>query len=537
MPHTAKAHTERIVKAMLNPGFYPHQVQAPVVHIQTHISHVFLTGPFAYKLKKPVEMGFLDFTTLEARRKYCFEELRLNRRLAPEIYLGVWAVAEHDGLLQLTNPRKPQGQVLDYVVHMRQMDTSRMMRELISRGEVHRGHIRALARLLARFYSEARNDEHVALFGTPERVEFNVRENFEQTEAYIGITVSAERWKTIRDWSLRFIKENQQLLWKRIKEGWIREGHGDLHTGNINLAPDGKVHIFDCIEFNERFRHQDVACDLAFLAMDLDFLGQQELSRELVVSYIQASGDKTMVQLMDFYKCYRAMVRAKIHSFALDDPGLDETAKTTNRNLAIAYFSLAERYTGLARKPVMVCMMGLMGAGKSTLARMLAGRRQWMLVASDVVRKNIAGIHPHSPRHEPWGQGLYGPEMTKATYEALAEIAADRLKLGEDVIIDASFTSQHWRQHFLEVARSSGAKAVFVEVRCQPQELYRRLEARPQVGPEPSDGRLELLKSQQQAWEEPSAEVAKATVVIDNSGDPHSALEQLLKLLRQERPA
>jgi hypothetical protein len=326
-----------LVDSMKGPAFYPHTVEA-VEYIQTHISSVFLTGDYVYKLKKPVDFGFLDFTTLELRREYCEKELELNRRLAPSVYLRVDPITVDDGRPKLNG----SGPVVDWVVVMRELDQSLLGLKVLERGELTAGKIESVVDTLVPFYRRAKTGPGVDEFGSVSTVKFNTDENFEQTAGNVGSALSQSRYNEIRSFTDRFFQEKEDLFQRRITQGWIRECHGDLHLGNI-FFEDSPV-IFDCIEFNERFRCSDVTVDLAFLVMDLDFQGVPDLARRVVERYVERSADRGFLGLVDFYCCYRAYVRGKIACLTSADPALGERARSQQLELAGRYFDLAHRY-------------------------------------------------------------------------------------------------------------------------------------------------------------------------------------------------
>ena len=496
---------QAILQLFEKPFFYPYPADE-VSHVETHISHVFLTGGHAYKLKKPVDFGFLDFSSLESRIHFCREELHLNRRLAPEVYLEVLALVENPGveagfeLLGLDDV--PPEKVLEPVLVMSRMKDGRMMDRLLDEGGVEEEHVRGLARLLAKFYAGAGGGGKVDFFGRWEQVRLNVEENFRQTEDHVGVCVSRGRWEAVRDYSLGFLLENRRLFHDRVEGGFMVEGHGDLHSGNINLPENGPPLVFDCIEFNDRFRYQDQACDLAFLAMDLDFHGQPGLARLLADEFVKESGDEGLVDVLDFYKCYRAVVRAKIHGFAYDDQGASREHRFTDLARARAYFRLAAGYAGGGARYFMVCVMGLMGTGKSYLARHLAEEMGWPLWRSDVLRKQSAGMKPEQKSRDQWGEGLYSPDKSRRTYLGLLEKAGAELEQGASVVLDASFSKDEWREKFLDLARSTGSVPVFLEVFASDEVVGERLARREEKGTNASDGRLAIQKDQAAAWED-----------------------------------
>jgi len=329
---------QALVKALNDPSFYDHPVRR-VEYLQTHISSVFLTGDYAYKLKKPVDFGFLDFTTPAKRRVNCEAEVELNRRLAPSVYLHVSPINLVDGKPVLDGP----GEEIDSVVVMRQMDNDRLGPEVLARGELDEAKIDSLIQVLVPFYDEARTGEGIDHYGTIESVKFNTDENFAQTQPFVGPAITERQFSETRDRTNSFFEGNEALFRRRIDEGRIRESHGDLHLGNI-FFETGRPIIFDCIEFNERFRCGDIAVDLAFLAMDLDFQGKPALAHRLIEGFIEHSGDDDLRLLLDFYRTYRAYVRGKISCFTSSDPALEESEKEKHLQMAKRYFSLAHSY-------------------------------------------------------------------------------------------------------------------------------------------------------------------------------------------------
>jgi uncharacterized protein len=325
------------IQALLDPGAYHHPAE-DVRLVQTHISYVILAGEYVYKFKKPVNFGFLDFSTLEKRKFYCGEELRLNRRLCPEIYLDLVTVNRAGNAYTLGGG----GEVVEYGVRMVRMPEDRMMVHLIESGELNRSHIDALVEVLVPFYQRAEQSPEIDPFGTAVAVAVNVLENFDQTESFVGgAALSRRRFETVSAYA-RSVLAREELFNERIAAGRIRDCHGDLYSANICLAD--KVYIYDCIEFNQRFRYCDVASDVAFLAMDLDYHGLESLSSYFIDSFIAGSGDAGLRKMLDFYKCYRAYVRGKIGLFTANDPAVDATVRASCLAGAGRYFRLAAAY-------------------------------------------------------------------------------------------------------------------------------------------------------------------------------------------------
>jgi aminoglycoside phosphotransferase family enzyme/predicted kinase len=511
------SHTD-LAQIFMQPELYPHPVGS-VEHLQTHISQIFLTGSHAYKIKKPLNLGFLDFSNLERRMHFCQEELRLNQRLAKDTYLQVLGLVKENGNYYLKNLDEAGDNIIEPALQMRQMDRSRQMDNLLSKNQVTKEQIKQLAHLLGRFYSKAEHGWEVAHFGRPAQVRFNVEENFNQTEEYQGVTVAAGRWRAIRDYSLNFLDNHQATFGKRVREGFIVDGHGDLHSGNINLPVSEMPIVFDCIEFNQRFRFQDAACDLAFLAMDLDYQGCWELSDNLVSEYIASTEDQGINELINFYKCYRAVVRAKVFGFELQDQTMPTEQKFTDLTKAKRYFRLAADYArlgGIAEPPFfMLCVMGLMGTGKTYLARNLSERLGWTHISSDETRKRLAGFEPEERSSDGWEQGLYKHNLTQKTYDALLSKAQEHVAMGESVILDASFRSDQERRRFRQIAEEFGAKPIFIDLKASRQVISKRLLKRQAKGTSTSDGRLELYDKQASSWESLSADIQRLSLALD----------------------
>jgi aminoglycoside phosphotransferase family enzyme len=326
-----------LVQALLDPKTYP---EAPerVQLMQTQMSFVFIAGDYVYKVKKPVNLGYLDYTTLEKRHFFCQREVELNRRLCPDTYLGVIPIVKARGKISLGG----RGKVIDYAVKMRYLPQDRMMNVLLAANQVSTEMVTRVAQRLVDFHQKAETSATISAFGDIETIRVNTEENFDQTEKSIGRTISPEKYERIKNYTRRFIENNVSLFRQRVAGGRIRDCHGDLHAAHICFT-DG-ICIYDCIEFNDRFRYCDVASEIAFLAMDLDHYGRADLSRAFIRAYVAASQDEEILKLLNFYKCYRAYVRGKVESFKLDDPYIAEEEKTKTLAIARKYFELAEEY-------------------------------------------------------------------------------------------------------------------------------------------------------------------------------------------------
>ncbi len=325
------------VEALLESQAYPHK-PGKLELVQTQMSLIYLAGEYVYKIKKPVNLGYLDYTTLEKRHFFCRQELELNRRLCPDAYLAVVPVVKHNGELRV----EAKGEVIEYAVKMRRLPGERMMDVLLRQGQVTREMVASVAERLVNFHQGADTNREIAAFGKLDVIRQNCDENFLQTEKYVGLTILRAKYERIKDYTNDFIESNAGLFEKRVPEGRIRDCHGDLHTAHVCFTDD--ICIYDCIEFNDRFRYCDVASELAFLAMDLDRYQQAGLSQHLVDTYAGVSHDEGLLSLLNFYKCYRAYVRGKVEGFKLDDPLIPQSEKEKASESARCYFQLAESY-------------------------------------------------------------------------------------------------------------------------------------------------------------------------------------------------
>lgn len=326
-----------MIQALLDPKVYPDKTKRVELE-QTQMSFIFLTDDYVYKVKKPVNLGYLDYTTLEKRQFYCQQEIELNRRLCPDAYLGVVPITRDKKGISIER----QGEVIEYAVKMRRLPQEAMLDTLLANNRVSAEMLSRVAQKLVQFHQSAETNADISTFGNIDTIKQNTEENFSQTEKYIGKTISRKQYERIKDYTNRVLKDNTRLFPKRAADGRIRDCHGDLHSAHICFS-DG-ICIYDCIEFNDRFRYCDVASEIAFLAMDLDHYGRTDLSRIFVSAYVDMSQDREIKELLNFYKCYRAYVRGKVNCFKLDDPHVSEEEKTDVSAAARSYFELAESY-------------------------------------------------------------------------------------------------------------------------------------------------------------------------------------------------
>jgi uncharacterized protein len=487
-----------LLAALQNPNFYPHPVTSPVEIQQTHSSIVFLAGHFAYKLKKPVNYGFLDFSTL-AKRKECLDrELFLNRLIAPDIYLEVLAITESGGKISWNGA----GEIVEYVLKMNRFPQECLLSQRFDRGELTAVEIEALGKKIALFHRHARTDEYIREFGRIETIRHAFDENYQQTEKYIGSVQTERQFEETKAFTDRFFRVHGDWLGERAAKGMIRECHGDLHLNNICLW-HGVIQLFDRIEFNESFRFVDTMYDVAFTAMDLTARGRPDFSNLFLNTYLERTGDWEGLKVLPLYLTRQAYVRAKVNSFLLNGDTFSETIQATARQ----YYRLAWEYTR-PRSGRLIVMSGLSGAGKSTVARAIAREIDAIVIRSDAVRKHLAGID----LDERGSQEIYTPEMSQKTFDRLLQLAALLLPLGYAVILDARYDRAAWRQPLGDLARSLGVPFSIVHCHAPLPVLIERIEAR---RGDISDANTEILLAQVEKTEPFTAAEQPYLISID----------------------
>ena len=509
------------VAALLRPEAFQHPADDIELH-ETHISWVILAGPFAYKIKKPVNLGFLDFTTGEQRLADCAEEIRLNRRICPGVYLGIVDIVERDGSYFVDGPGGP----VEPAVWMRRLPERGMLLTMLSRQQVGPPLVRRIAWRLAELHAIAATGSGVDEYGSLATVRANWDENFAQTTRFIGRTIAPATHAQILSYVEQFLADRSDLFERRVAEGRIREGHGDLHAGSI-CVEGRSIQLFDCLEFAARFRCSDVAAEVAFLAMDLDHYGRADLAVELVDEYVRRSGDEDVRGLLSFYKCYRAYVRGKVRSLRLDQHDLTPTDRVAIEVEARAYFDLAWAYAGGLGGPTIVVTMGLPGSGKTTLARELARHLGLVHLSSDVVRKSLAGLRPTDRRVAAFGRGIYGQSMTRRTYAALRRRALRWLRRGYSVVVDATFGHAAEREAMRRIAARYGARLRVLVCQADEATIRHRLAARATDALTASDATLDIWPALRAAYSAPD-ELAEA-VALDATARPERVLEQALE--------
>jgi aminoglycoside phosphotransferase family enzyme/predicted kinase len=515
------------IEALLDPRAHPDNPKN-VELIQTHISYILLTPEYVYKIKKPVDFGFLDFTTLEKRKHFCYEEIRLNRRLTEGIYLLVVMIKESDGAFSFVESEgaATEGKTIDYAVKMKRFAEDTTLSSLILKDRVDNELIRKIARRIAIFHSEAETNDHISEFGAIDIIKRNSLENFSQTESFIGETLSKEKFDSIKDYTEGFFKKNKALFVRRVSHGLIKDCHGDIHSEHISVTD--KIDVIDCIEFNERFRYSDVVCDMAFLSMDLEFLSRGDLARVLEDEYFKMTPDKGNARdgkkLITFYKSYRAYIRGKVECLKMLEEEVEEKDRIMAKLNAMRHFHLTGLYAEGGFRPMLIIMSGLSGTGKSTVAALLHKETNLGVITSDIIRKEIHDIDPDSESKTSFETGIYTKAGTEKTYATLIERGEKLLKSGRSVILDATFSKERFQKAAQLAAENANAEFQIIECVLDEEEIKKRL-AKRALTKSISDADFDIYLKQRELFES----IKEEHIKIDTMNKEEAILETIYK--------
>ena len=516
------------IRAMLGADFYPHHPDSVELR-QTHISYVLVAGDYVYKVKKPVRFAFLDYSTLEKRRRFCHEEVRLNRKLAPTVYLNVVAIVDDGERFNLREYPATQEKIVEYAVKMRRLPEEYFLDRMIKEGTARREDFDRIAKKLADFYETAATDQ-ASLYGSPELIRQNLERNVKEIEPFIGETLTLQEFSDIRVYNANFLTCNGDLLQTRLRDRRVREGHGDLRAEHICLEGEDPA-IYDCIEFSEEFRYCDTASEIAFLSMDLDYLGAPMLSNHFVTSFQNFTNDPDLLRLLPLYKTYRACVRGKVEMLKANEPEVPEKERDEAKRRARRYFDLAHRYTSDPYPVAIVIVCGLAASGKSTIARIVSARTGYQLLNSDVVRKQLAGVPLNSHSPEKYGKGLYTESFNALTYDCLLKQAEESLQSGTGVTVDATFKNRQHRQQFLELSSRHRLPVLFVECRASEEKTLERLKNRQLRPGEVSDATVAVYLRQRNEFAPLSALPDSMRMIVSTENNPEEGAQQVLDSL------
>lgn len=507
-----------LIRALQNPALYSHPVTGFEV-LETHISWVLLTGPFAYKIKKPVDLGFVDFSTLAKRQFYCHEEVRLNSRLAPDLYCNVIPISGSPDIPRLETLDPP----FEYAVQMRQFAQDDRLDHVLQRGEVHANHILQLAGDIANFHARIPAADASTVFGQPDHVRQPVLECFAEFHGAVLNGLEHEQIPNLFAWTEQEWKAKQQEFTERKTRGFIRECHGDLHLQNMVMIK-GRIVVFDCLEFNESLRWIDVISEIAFLCMDLTFRNRLDLASLFLNRYLELTGDYRGLAVFRFYETYRALVRAKVAAIRLAQARSGDPTQEKMKQECQEYFNLATRLIQ-SQHPILLITHGLSGSGKTTMTQKLLQHLGAVRLRSDVERKRLFGLVPHEPTPPSRVSELYSRETTDRIYHALSQLADILLRSGFPVIVDATFLRHQYRMDFVELARRLGVRFAILDFDAPVSELRRRLDSRKRSHADESDATVEILEGQLKTQEPLRPDERSWTV-------PISSYEQLAAVAR-----
>ena len=475
-PENEPDRQDELISAMLKPGFYPEPPEE-VTHKETHISHLFFAGDLVYKMKKAVHFSFLDYSTLAQRRYYLNQELTLNRRLAPSVYLEVLPIGRDLSGWRLGASDSP----VEFALKMRRLPDSSMLTSLLQSLQVTADMMRSLAQVLAIFHAQTNRVNSAGAAAHFDTVTKQWRDNLKDVEQLIGSSIDLESFAAVKGFGDDFLDEYREFISRRGSDGWVRDCHGDLHCEHVCFAPEG-IQIFDCIEFDPQLRLCDVASEMGFLLMDLEARGGAPLGEALLTRYCDLINDSSLTVLLPFYKCYRALIRGKV-----------EALRAGASAASVRYFTIAGRQTWSPYKPFVVVVCGLTGSGKSTLARELSARIGIPVINSDVVRKELTG---RSGRGVPFDQGIYSPEITESTYAKIFDETDRKLSHGQSVMVDATFAQRRHRENLVAIARRRRVPVYFFHCVASDRLTQTRLRERAMNENEVSDGRWEIYLKQ-----------------------------------------
>jgi uncharacterized protein len=519
-----------LIEALSRPSAYAEPVDAVEVH-QTHISVVFLAGSMAYKIKKPVAFGFVDYDTIERRRHFCEEEVRLNRRLARDVYLGVVPVIREGESIRVEGT----GEVVEWAVKMRRLPDWATLRHRVSVGGITAHDLAELARRLARFHAAAESGPAVAACCTFAAIAANARENLDQSASHVGTAVSRSTLDRLRQRTEVALERLRGTIEARAARGVPRDTHGDLRLDHVYWVPDrhppGDWVVVDCIEFDPRYRHADPIADISFLAMELSLEGQPVLADAFVETYLRAAGDAEGRELLPFYRAYRAAVRGKVEGMKLAEPEVPEADRSAARDRARAlWLSALSELEEPDCMPCLVLLAGLPGTGKSTLARGLAERAGFTVLRTDAIRKELAGRSNGTPPPAGFAEDIYTPEWDARTYgECLRRAEAVVFEAGR-ALVDASFREEARRRLFLDAARRWGVAGRLLLCRADPDIIRQRLNHRRE---DASDAGWRIYQEAARRWEELGSATDAAAREIDGGGTSAETLDQALAALSE----
>lgn len=520
---------ESIIEFLSNPSSYPHH--PPKVDIlQTHASVLAIAPPYVYKVKKRVNLGFLNFTKLEDRKRNCERERELNSRFCSGLYMAILPIALQHGQLAFGG----EGETVDYALQMKQLPGGYFLDQLLRAGHVTHKMLDAVLDILKGCYTKPLPDSLISLYGNMGSIREAVKETISSLEQQKEDAVHPASLEAISQYFERFFQDNQKLFEKRVQEQRIRDCHGDLHLEHIHIRK-GKVCIYDCIEFNDSFRYIDVGSDVAFLAMDFDHHKRPDLAFYLTNRIANLLHDPDMLLLADFYKCYRACVRAKVECIKSGEPEVAVSEREEGKEAAGRYVGLALRYALFGSEPVVLLVCGRSGCGKTTLAESIAEKLNWKHINSDVIRKAAAALPLYQRTDTMIRQGLYSQPVTDKVYQTLLEETLAQVKKRKGIVVDATFGLAKHRALFSQALENQHIPFYFIEMQTSDEVLKKRLAERDKMKTVVSDARLEDFELLRHIYQEPKEVLPAHLLKINADSGAEITLAHAIKSLSHLR--
>ncbi len=512
--------------SLSDPAAYPHSIDQIEVR-QTHASLVFLTESFAYKLKKPVQLGFLDYSTLDKRKYFCEQEVALNRRLAPDVYLGTVPITRTNGRLQIDGA----GEIRDWAVKMKRLPDAANLAHRVANDQVRESYLQSVAEKIAQFHASGRSGAEISRYGSFEVVSRNAMENFAQTVEHIGDTVSESVFDRVRTLTRRELVTHHALIDRRAGDDVPRDTHGDLRLEHVYLLPEGPrpdtITIVDCIEFSDRFRYADPVADMAFLVMDLWMSGRRGLASTFSDAYFAKRTDQEGPRLLPLYTSYRSVVRAKVVGINARQPDASGDERKRLRGRAAGHWLVAlDALASPEGRPALILMSGLPGTGKSTIAEKVAGSAGFEIIQTDRVRKELQS----GPDARLSTQDPYSEQAKQAIYDECLRRAREALFEGKRVILDATFHSSDRRRMFTQLARQMGVRVHLLICRADREVIRRRLAARTNSI---SDADWEVYLKLAEKWDPPTPRERRFTRFIPTDVELSESVDRALEYLRE----
>ena len=521
----SKALQEKIVSFLRHPLSYPHHPSEVEIR-QTHASVLAIVPPYVYKVKKHVDLGFLDFTCLEERKSNCEREFQLNSRLCPDLYLEVLPISQKQDQLSFG----ADGVIVEYALKMKCLQDGCFLDQVLETNQVTTAILDAILAILKEFYEKYPPEPFVSSYGSLEVIRESIEDNITVLRQHAGDAAHAAALDAIQNYFRLFLEQSQSLFQKRVREQKIQDCHGDLHLDHVHIQ-QGKICIYDCVEFNDRFRYIDIASDIAFLAMDFGFHGRPDLASYVIGRMAALLQDPDMNLLADFYMCYRACVRAKVEYIRSEEREVPASERLKSQEMVSKYLRLALQYALFGSGPAVLLLCGRSGSGKSTLAHSLADLLGWKYINSDFTRKESFQLPIYQRTPSEIRQGLYTERITDQVYQVLLNNTLSQISSQRPVLVDATFGQARHRTHFVEALSRLGVPYLFVELIASDEAIKKRLKQRDKEKEVVSDARLENFDLLRHMYQEPEEVPFEHLIRVNAEADKEKLVSHVLQQL------